>query len=104
MEQVNVLEVFWDLVSSEPAKRREAEYTLISSLRTAQASHKKPGLAPDVDYAIKRLVKGLSSSTEAARQVGGGHYSSSFSSSPSFALSPQAIIQQCPVHLRLIRP
>ncbi len=71
------LECYWKLVSTAPEERTRAALELIASLTSgdSSANHHKAAstsppaaLSPDVDYAIKRLVRGLSSSTDAARQ------------------------------------
>jgi hypothetical protein len=62
-----MLEHYWKLVSTDTEERRAAAYALVASLKEAQGQ--EGPLVSDVDYAIKRLVRGLSSSTEAARQV-----------------------------------
>ena len=70
------LESYWKLVSADAGERTRAAHDLVASLREEGAGS-KPGawdaqLPLNVDYAVKRLVRGLSSSTEAARQVGLG--------------------------------
>lgn len=64
-----MLEHFWKLVSSEAEERRQAELNLLKAVLDSQSKHEGDDLSPDTDYALKRLVRGLSSSTEAARQV-----------------------------------
>ena len=68
------LESYWKLVSADAGERTRAAHDLVASLQKEGATS-GPGswdeqLPPNVDYAVKRLVRGLSSSTEAARQVG----------------------------------
>jgi hypothetical protein len=65
-----MLECFWQLVSSDPGVRRAAEVALLEEMSLAQEKEEDGTLSHDVEYAIMRLVRGLSSSTEAARQVG----------------------------------
>jgi len=75
------LECYWKLVSTDPGERIQAAHELIEALIASSGGtnttsiatenggdHPPSGLSADVDYAIKRLVRGLSSSTEAARQ------------------------------------
>ncbi|KAH8550146.1 DNA polymerase phi-domain-containing protein [Umbelopsis sp. PMI_123] len=75
------LPLYWDLASFDPQKRTTAAQTLISTLANFQADFEENGgkadstedtldanCAPDVSYALKRLIRGLPSSREAARQ------------------------------------
>jgi DNA polymerase phi len=78
------LPLYWDLASLDPQTRTTAARTLISTLASFQASFEENGAktdvteteedtldvacAPDVSYALKRLIRGLPSSREAARQ------------------------------------
>lgn len=75
------LPLYWDLASFDPQKRTTAAQTLISTLANFQAEFEENGVsadstedtldatcAPDVSYALKRLIRGLPSSREAARQ------------------------------------
>ena len=75
------LECYWKLVSTDPGERIQAAHELIEALIASSSGtittnmatescgdHQPSGLSADVEYAIKRLVRGLSSSTEAARQ------------------------------------
>ncbi|KAI0239696.1 DNA-directed DNA polymerase [Massospora cicadina] len=79
----SILPVFWDLASPELGKRLEAAQTLVVTLATFQAQFKgklggrggRPGsisfnevLHGDVNYSLTRLIKGLSSPRESARQ------------------------------------
>lgn len=59
------LECYWKLVSADAEERTLAAHDLVASLREDAAKE----LPANLDYAVKRLVRGLSSSTEAARQV-----------------------------------
>lgn len=77
------LECYWKLVSADAEERTRAAHDLVASLREGAAKrdgngHEGPDqqqeqqqepLPANLDYAVKRLVRGLSSSTEAARQV-----------------------------------
>lgn len=75
--------VFWDLASLNPQARTEAASRLIkyltsiqSSLTDASQTNKSnassadsdPSPFPELAYALKRLLRGLSSSRDAARQ------------------------------------
>ncbi|GAB5585522.1 DNA-directed DNA polymerase [Umbelopsis nana] len=78
------LPLYWDLASLDPQTRTTAARTLISTLATFQTAFEESGgktdatendedsleatCAPDVSYALKRLIRGLPSSREAARQ------------------------------------
>jgi len=69
------LECYWKLVSADAEERTRAAHDLVAGLRddaavpTTTQQQQQQLLPANVDYAIKRLVRGLSSSTEAARQV-----------------------------------
>ncbi len=68
------LECYWKLVSADAEERTRAAHDLVAGLRDDAAAptttqQQQQLLPANVDYAIKRLVRGLSSSTEAARQV-----------------------------------
>ncbi|KAJ2956399.1 hypothetical protein NQZ79_g7736 [Umbelopsis isabellina] len=78
------LPLYWDLASLDPETRTTAARTLISTLASFQTTFEETGAkadttendedslevncAPDVSYALKRLIRGLPSSREAARQ------------------------------------
>ncbi|XP_065187070.1 uncharacterized protein LOC135817757 [Sycon ciliatum] len=62
-----ILPLFWDLASPEDEKRIAAVMKLISSLVDSQNENKEE-LCSDVQYSLKRLVRGLSSPRQAARQ------------------------------------
>jgi DNA polymerase phi len=72
------LECFWDLSATDKAKRLDASERLVDALEKFQAQHQIPedddgvndlerNNAPDVAYAIKRLVRGLASPRESSR-------------------------------------
>lgn len=84
-------DIYWNLASLDAGERKEAAVELISKLEECQASflkensvdalikayasdinatfeQAKPALHEDVRYGINRLIRGLSSSREAARQ------------------------------------
>jgi hypothetical protein len=68
------LECYWKLVSADAEERTQAAHDLVAGLRAdapPQETQQEDKLPANVDYAVKRLVRGLSSSTEAARQVRG---------------------------------
>ena len=59
------LNLFWDLASDEATKRITSAENIIRHLREADSEGTE--YSPDVDYSLKRLIKGLSSSRESAR-------------------------------------
>ena len=72
-----VLQCFWGLASAEPGPRRAAAAQLLGLLAAAAREHAAAHPGPDagaaaacpaVQYALKRLAKGLASSRLAARQ------------------------------------
>ncbi|KAH7107409.1 DNA polymerase phi-domain-containing protein [Auriculariales sp. MPI-PUGE-AT-0066] len=74
----STLEYFWHLSSANKASRLNASEQLVSTLEKFQAAHPAPQEdgdrddlegknAPDVTYAIKRLVRGLASPRESSR-------------------------------------
>ena len=64
-----LLSFFWDLASVEPDKRVTAAVSLISVLQQAQSEAATAGAAcTDLAYAIRRLVRGLASPRDGARQ------------------------------------
>ncbi|KAI8894276.1 DNA polymerase phi-domain-containing protein [Globomyces pollinis-pini] len=74
------LNQYWDLASIDPIKRNNATLLLIQALTTIQSNFNNENslindsnamaesLAPEVQYALKRLLRGLASSRDAARQ------------------------------------
>ena len=64
-----LLSFFWDLASVEADKRVTAAVSLISVLQRAQSEAATAGVAcTDLAYAIRRLVRGLASPRDGARQ------------------------------------
>ena len=64
-----LLSFFWDLASVEADKRVTAAVSLISVLQQAQSEAATAGVAcTDLAYAIRRLVRGLASPRDGARQ------------------------------------
>ena len=69
---------FYDLASVHDYQRQGASLVLTQHLRQAQADHSETpaegespfgaGCCPDLNYTMKRLVRGLPSSREGARQ------------------------------------
>ena len=60
---------FWDLASDDGAIRAHAAEMILKFVQLAQSNHgKKDELCADLDYSVKRLVRGLSSSRQSARQ------------------------------------
>ncbi|KAI9140281.1 hypothetical protein BKA69DRAFT_533978 [Paraphysoderma sedebokerense] len=78
----NILSYFWEIASIDVGNRDSAVSSLLKSLVSFQQSYDspipwtppstfselEPFLHPDVVYSLKRLLKGLASSREAARQ------------------------------------
>ena len=58
-----ILPLFWDLAALDATKRHDAAATLIEQLGVAQAAHSDGGPCPDVTYTVRRLVRGLASSS-----------------------------------------
>lgn len=58
------LTLFWDLASDERDKRLVAAQEIIAHIKTSE----EQGIKVDTDYTLKRLVRGLGSSRESARQ------------------------------------
>jgi len=66
-----ILPLFWDLASIEEGKRLEAGARLLDVLTAAQRAHADGGTTSactDVNYTLRRLVRGLASSRDGARQ------------------------------------
>ncbi len=68
-----MMQLYWDLASLEPMERQTAAKQLIEALK-AHIPEEKEGatveslLTDESAYALKRLVRGLPSSRDAARQ------------------------------------
>lgn len=62
-----LLRCYWDLASSDRKLRIAAVLSLIKELENASKSA-VDGRSPQIDYSVKRLVRGLSSSRAGARQ------------------------------------
>lgn len=65
-EGAPILGFFWDLASVEEERRLAASEQLLDALAGAQAA--RADACPDMTYTLKRLVRGLGSSRDAARQ------------------------------------
>jgi DNA polymerase phi len=69
-----ILNLFWDLASTDEPKRIEACSSLVTILSEAQEAHgasaSSGGGSPctDITYTVRRLVRGLASSRDGARQ------------------------------------
>ena len=69
-----ILPLFWDLAAVEPQKRTRAAATLVTALRKAQDAFAPTGgggaaeRCADLEYALRRLVRGLASPRDGARQ------------------------------------
>lgn len=66
-----VLSFFWELAALNLDRRVKAAASLITALRTAQAAYEAGSggaLSPDLVYAVRRLVRGLASPRDGARQ------------------------------------
>ncbi|DAZ97205.1 TPA: hypothetical protein N0F65_003836 [Lagenidium giganteum] len=67
LDRASFLKLFWNLAESDVALRTEAAAQLVSDLLLKQSqAHAK--FSEDVQYTLKRLVRGLASSRDAARQ------------------------------------
>lgn len=77
------LQLYWDLASFDPSVRQRAAHSLIKTLAEFQKTHEEALeqidvadteekldalCASDVSYAVRRLIRGLSSSRQGARQ------------------------------------
>lgn len=77
------LQLYWDLASFDPNVRQTAAQSLIKTLADFQKTHEEnleqlsiadteekldALCASDVSYAVRRLIRGLSSSRQGARQ------------------------------------
>ncbi|EOD16648.1 hypothetical protein EMIHUDRAFT_244839 [Emiliania huxleyi CCMP1516] len=69
-----VLSYFWELASLDVDRRVKAASSLIAALNTAQSEFAATSaaggqpLCPDLEYAVRRLVRGLASPRDGARQ------------------------------------
>lgn len=61
------LNCFWDLVSDDNIKRIEAGDGIVTYLKSLDTTTPTVEAFKDITYALKRLVRGLSSSRESAR-------------------------------------
>ncbi len=66
------LSLFWDLASEDHPKRLAAASNIVAHVEacevTEQSTDASSKMASDTEYTLKRLVRGLGSSREAARQ------------------------------------
>ena len=62
------LELFWQLASSSKDVRHEAAKKLAQHLGTAAAESESEGPSVDLQYSLKRLIRGLASSRDGARE------------------------------------
>ena len=74
------LSLYWELASTDASIRSKAVESLIQALQKFQSDHSSSDalivnssdlekqLAPDVSYGLKRLLRGLPSSRDGARQ------------------------------------
>ena len=62
------LEIFWQLASSSPEERVAAAKKLTISLAAAEKAHEGEGPSSDLSYSLKRLIRGLASSRDGARE------------------------------------
>ena len=63
-----VLATFWDLAAVDEGKRLTAAATLVTLLTEEQAKEGDATPCGDLTYAVRRLVRGLASSRDGARQ------------------------------------
>ncbi|KAJ3314511.1 hypothetical protein HDV04_006050 [Boothiomyces sp. JEL0838] len=77
MSEPTTLSEYWDLAAIDPEKRNNAALSLINKLAALHAEYTteiktvqdfQAQSAPDISYALKRLLRGLSSSRDGARQ------------------------------------
>ncbi|KAJ3275621.1 hypothetical protein HDV01_007624 [Terramyces sp. JEL0728] len=77
MSEQTTLSEYWDLAAIDPEKRNNAAFSLINKLTALHAEYTteiktvqdfQTHSAPDISYALKRLLRGLSSSRDGARQ------------------------------------
>jgi hypothetical protein len=61
---------FWDLASDDLSRRLYAGTMIVKHVQTTSAasSDHEPTLSADGEYALKRLIRGVSSSRDSARQ------------------------------------
>lgn len=59
-----ILDLFWDLASNDTSKRISAGVEIVNLTDSRNAT----GTVSDAEYVVKRLVRGLSSSRDSARQ------------------------------------
>ena len=62
------LNAFWDLASDDRSTRCQAGKRIIMHIHTMQKKSDGVGMCSDGEYALQRLVRGLSSSRDSARQ------------------------------------
>lgn len=65
------IQQFWDLASVEPESRAKAIQKILTHLASCKDianDEKLPNCSTDLVYTVKRLIKGLASSRDAARQ------------------------------------
>ncbi len=67
-----LMQAFWALAAADEAPRVAAAETLVALVAAAQTPQQAEGrlLGEDAAYALRRLVRGLASPRECARQVG----------------------------------
>ena len=63
-----ILKLFWDLASPKAELRLEASASLVEILTEAQDAHGQSSACGDLSYTVRRLVRGLASSRDGARQ------------------------------------
>ncbi|TMW69360.1 hypothetical protein Poli38472_001516 [Pythium oligandrum] len=68
MDRNDFLKLFWTLAESDVAARTTAAAQLIAQLQHLQQQKDSTPFDDDVQYTLKRLVRGLASSRDAARQ------------------------------------
>ena len=65
------LAYFWDLALDDSSKRLSASQGILeyveNSIKTQKCMNEEGTMTVDLDYALKRLVRGLSSSRDSAR-------------------------------------
>ena len=92
----NILSYFWDLAAVGAGKRATAATALIEALEAAQQAFVAGGggadaCCPDLEYALRRLGRGLASSRDGARQGFGAALVETLACFPA-QVAPEAVL------------
>ena len=87
-----LLSFFWDLAAVDVDKRVKAATSLVDVLQRAQHAHNgaEGPTCPDLAYAVRRLVRGLASSRDGARQGFGAALIEVLATFPTALSAPRA--------------